>query len=109
MKQLVQGKRISTKSYTSMNTITISCDCFAIRTNIFRDYVSLLKNGKDIKEIARYDDDGKKLWAIHTLDHHGLSPHYHTWTDGKPSTDAYPLTQEMKQLLKKVKNYENNK
>ena len=74
-----------------------------------RIYVSLLKNGKDVKEIAKYGDDGKKLWAIHTLDHHGLSPHYHTWKDGKPSSDAYPLTTEMKQLLKKVQDYENSK
>ena len=71
-----------------------------------RIYVSLLKNGKDIKEIAQYGSDGKKIFSIHTLDHHGIKPHYHIWGDGKPSRDGYPLTADMKKLLTKIQNYE---
>lgn len=74
-----------------------------------RIYVAFFKDGKDIKEIAKYGKDGKKEWAIHTKDHHGVSPHYHKWKDGKPSHDAYPLTSEMKKLLKKIKDYADNK
>lgn len=70
-----------------------------------RIYVSFYASGKDVKQVAKYGSDGKKLWTIHTGDHHGLSPHYHIWKDGKQQKDAFPLTQEMKQLLKKVRNY----
>lgn len=70
-----------------------------------RIYVSFKANGKDVKEVAKYDSNGKKLWAIHTGDHHGLSPHYHVWKDGAPSKEGYSLTQEMQLLLKKVRNY----
>ena len=70
-----------------------------------RIYVSFMASGKDVKEIANYGSDGKKLWAIHTNDHKGLKPHYHIWKDGKPSKDGYTLTMDMQKLLKKVRNY----
>ena len=71
-----------------------------------RIYVSFYANGKDVKAVAKYGNDGKKLWEIHTADHHGLSPHYHIWIDGKPKEDdARPLTLQMKKLLKKIKDY----
>lgn len=71
-----------------------------------RIYVSIAKDGKNIYEIAKYGSDGKKLWEIHTGDHHGISPHYHIWENGKPKTrDAYALTPQMKKLLKKIQNY----
>ena len=74
-----------------------------------RIYVSLLKNGKDIKEIAKYGDEGKKLWCIHTLDHYGISPHFNIWKNGKQLHEGYRLTKEMNKLLKRIQNYENNK
>lgn len=70
-----------------------------------RIYVSFMANGKDVKEISQYGSDGKKLWAIHTNDHKGLKPHYHIWKNGAPSVDGYPLTTQMQELLKKVRNY----
>ena len=70
-----------------------------------RIYVSFLANGNDIKEIAKYGADGKKQWAIHTLDHHGIAPHYHVWNNGKPSKEGYKLTQAMYKLLKNIQNY----
>ena len=73
-----------------------------------RVYVSFLASGKDVKAIAKYDNDGKKLWEIHTNDHKGLKPHYHVWANGKPSKDGYPLTPEMSKLLKKARNYGSN-
>lgn len=74
-----------------------------------RIYVSLMANGKDVKAIAKYGNDGKKIYEIHTVDHKGLSPHYHFWENGKPKEAMYPLTSEMNNLLKKVRNYEDNK
>lgn len=70
-----------------------------------RIYVSFLANGDDIKEIAKYGPDGKKQWAIHTLDHHGISPHYHIWKDGKPLSGDNHLTKSMHQLLQKLRIY----
>jgi len=70
-----------------------------------RIYVSFMASGTDVKEIAKYGSDGKKIWAIHTNDHKGLKPHYHIWKDGKPSKEGYSLTPEMQKLLKKVRNY----
>ena len=70
-----------------------------------RIYVSFMASGNDIKEIAQYGSDGKKQLSIHTGDHHGLSPHYHVWKDGAQLGDANPLTQDMKSLLQKVRNY----
>lgn len=34
-----------------------------------------------------------------------LSPHFHIWNEGKPSDDGFPLTQEMKTLLYKVRSF----
>jgi len=70
-----------------------------------RIYVSFMATGKDVKEISQYGSDGKKLWAIHTNDHKGLKPHYHIWKNGAPSVDGFPLTTQMQELLKKVRNY----
>ena len=70
-----------------------------------RIYVAFMANGRDVKEIAKYDKDGKKVWAIHTNEHKGIQPHYHIWKDGKPTKDGFELTSEMKSLLKKVRNY----
>ena len=51
-----------------------------------------------LKGVAKYGDDGKKLFEIHTTDHKGLGAHYHPWKDGHP-LDAKPLTIELKKLL----------
>lgn len=70
-----------------------------------RIYVSFMANGQDVKEIAKYGSDGKKLWAIHTKDHKGIKPHYHIWKDGAPTEEGYPLTKDMQKILKKIRNY----
>ena len=71
-----------------------------------RIYVSFYLNGKDVKEIAQYDSDGKKIFSIHTDDHHGIKPHYHIWKDGKQLSEGYHLTADLKKLLTKIQNYE---
>ena len=80
-----------------------------------RIYAVFEKDGSDVKGIAKYGPDGKKLWEIHTTDHDNLGPHYHPWKDGRPVqiTDsngnkrnkACKLDEYRKMLLKKVRNY----
>jgi len=74
-----------------------------------RVYATFFGDGHDIKEIAKYDKNGHKEWAIHTNNHKGLQPHYHIWSNGKPSKEGFPLTKGMQSLLKKVRNYGSNK
>lgn len=69
-----------------------------------RIYATFRKDGKDVKSIAQYGDDGKKLWEIHTNDHHGLKPHYHVWKDGRP-VSVHTLTEGMKELLDRIRNF----
>lgn len=69
-----------------------------------RTYATFYKDGHDVKAIAKYGSDGKKLWEIHTVDHKGLGAHYHDWKDGSPTT-SHMLTAEMKALLNKVRNF----
>lgn len=73
-----------------------------------RVYVSFYTDGHDVKEVAKYGADGKKVYAIHTGDHKGISPHYHQWQDGRQLPDAHPLTPEMQNLLNYIRNYGNN-
>lgn len=69
-----------------------------------RIYVTFYKDGHDVKAIAKYGSDGKKLYEIHTIDHKGLGAHYHVWKEGKP-IEVHSLTSEMKILLDKVRNF----
>lgn len=81
-----------------------------------RIYAIFNKKGGDVKAIAKYGPDGKKMWEIHTTDHENLGPHYHPWRNGKPVqyfTDkgevknvAYGLDAYKQLLLNKVRNYE---
>jgi len=67
-----------------------------------------------LKSIAVYGSDCKKLYEIHVDHiHGGMQEHYHPWENGHPvkvgsgknaCNAAYLLTEEMKQLLQKVKN-----
>lgn len=80
-----------------------------------RTYAIFEKDGSDVKAIARYGPDGKKIWEIHTTDHDNIGEHYHLWENGspiqneaskgKPRNKAYSLTDEMKELLEKIRNY----
>lgn len=76
-----------------------------------RIYVSLKADGSTVKEIAKYGDDGKKVFVIHTAEHQNhktkekISPHYHKWENGKQLSYGYPLTTEMQQLLMYIRNY----
>lgn len=70
-----------------------------------RIYAEIRADGKDVGKIAKYGLDGKKLWEIHTTPHHDLKDHYHEWKDGRPVGKPKELTNEMKRLLDKVRNY----
>lgn len=84
-----------------------------------RVYAIFDKNGA-LKSIARYDSDCLKKFEMHfDHEHDGLKPHYHKWVDkgngkrgpekkgsGKNSKNkAYPLTEGMKKLYDKIKEY----
>ena len=66
-------------------------------------YAVFNKGGKGLKGVAKYGDEGKKLFEIHTTDHKGLGAHYHPWKDGHP-LDAKPLTEKLKKLLEDASN-----
>ena len=66
-------------------------------------YAIFNKDGKSLKSIAKYGDDCKKLFEIHTTDHKGLGAHYHNWKDGAQG-DALPLDSEKSKLLNDVLN-----
>lgn len=72
-----------------------------------RIYTIFEKDGSDVKAIAKYDSEGKKVWEIHTTDHKGLGVHFHLWKDGKPiegsekSLSGYP---PLLAILDKVRN-----
>lgn len=67
-------------------------------------YATFYKDGHDIKAIAKFGPDGKKLWEIHTVGHKDLGAHYHEWKNGRPISDK-PLTKAMLDILDKVRNY----
>lgn len=66
-----------------------------------------------LKSFAEYGSDCKKLYEVHVDHiHAGMSEHYHPWEDGHPvkigngkngSNAAFPLTENMKKLLKQIK------
>ncbi|MBP5772148.1 MAG: hypothetical protein J6W75_12520 [Bacteroidaceae bacterium] len=70
-----------------------------------RIYAIFKKNGSDVKCIAQYDSNGKKIWEIHTDDHYGLKPHFHYWKNGGQEEDAHPLIQVQLDLLNTVRNF----
>lgn len=41
------------------------------------------KDGTDVKSIARYGSDGKKICEIHTTDLKGIGEHFHKWNNCK--------------------------
>lgn len=69
-----------------------------------RIYATFYRDGRDIKAIAKYGPNGKKIWEIHTVDHRNLGPHYHDSSNGRPVSDK-PLTPEMWEILNNVRNY----
>lgn len=69
-------------------------------------YAIFNKDGNGVKAIAMYGDDGKKIWEIHTTDHHGMGSHFHYWKDGMPKDEEpHKLTPELKKLLDNVSNF----
>lgn len=83
-----------------------------------RVYAIFNKDGSDVKAIAKYGSDGKKMWEIHTTDHDNMGPHWHPWKDGRPvmcwdaskgkmRNVAHALTPEMELILNMVRNYGN--
>ena len=69
-----------------------------------RVYAVFYPNGSNLKEISMYTNH-MKTSVIHTEDHHGISPHYHNWSNGKQEKAAHHLTNYMKGLLKHVRDY----
>lgn len=81
-----------------------------------RIYAVFERDGSDVKAIAQYDSEGKKLWEIHTTDHDSLGVHIHPWENGRPvqykvgnkvRNVAYPLTDKQQELLEKIRKYGN--
>lgn len=73
-----------------------------------RIYSIFEKNGSDVKAIAKYDSNGKKIWEIHTTDHKGLGAHFHLWKDGKPikgSETSLVGHLDLLAILNKVRNF----
>lgn len=71
-----------------------------------RTYATFYRNGKGLKEIAEYGPDGKRINSIHIQDHKGMRSHWHPWMNGRQAQkDARPLTNEMKKLINKIKNF----
>lgn len=73
-----------------------------------RIYSIFEKNGSDVKAIAKYDSNGKKIWEIHTTDHKGLGAHFHLWKDGKPikgSETSLVGHPDLLAILNKVRNF----
>ena len=57
-------------------------------------YAMMDKKGRNLSRIAVYGADSKKMVEIHTEDHHGISPHYHLWRDGRPVGSVKPLSDD---------------
>ncbi len=81
-----------------------------------RIYAIFEKDGSDVKAIAKYGADGRKIWEIHTVDHEGLGVHFHYWENGHPERKfdiekgkmrnvAHELTPQMKKMLSNLRNY----
>lgn len=69
-----------------------------------RYYVAFRKDGKDVKSIAKYGTDGKKIWEIHTNEHNGIKPHFHYWKGNGQEEQGHPLTPEMRNILNRIRN-----
>ena len=69
-----------------------------------RYYVVFRKDGKDVKSIAKYGADGKKIWEIHTNEHNGIKPHFHYWYGTGQEEKGHPLTSEMCDILNLIRN-----
>lgn len=78
-----------------------------------RVYVLLnafFKPGQEIKGIAKYGKDGKKMWSIHTAIHKELKDgHYHIWKDGRPIGRPMPLTKRKRELLEFILGFKNKR
>ncbi len=57
-------------------------------------YAMMDKKGRKLSRIAIYGPDCKKIVEIHTEEHHGISPHYHLWKDGKPMNFVESLSND---------------
>lgn len=76
-----------------------------------RIYAIFRKDGKDVKAIAQYGKDGRKIWEMHTGEHYGIRPHYHRWEDKDNGSrgqqrEAHRLSGRMKSILRKVRNFD---
>lgn len=69
-----------------------------------RYYVAFRKDGRDVKSIAKYGADGKKIWEIHTNEHNGIKPHFHYWKGNGQEEQGHPLTPEMRDILNRIRN-----
>jgi|GEM_PF-1363354 len=66
-------------------------------------YAIFRKDGSGVKAITRYGGDRKKLYEIHTTEHHGMRLHVHYWKDGKPmGKEPDKLTPAMWKLFRNV-------
>ena len=70
-------------------------------------YSIFMRNGKDVKTIAKYDENGIAKWEIHNDNHHGIKPHIHLCNEkGYPiSNTGSELTPELASLFERVRNF----
>ena len=68
-------------------------------------YAIFRRDGNDVKAIAKYDGDCRKVWEIHTAEHENLHEHYHVWKHGCPTGQPKPLTEELRGILNLVRNF----
>jgi hypothetical protein len=71
-----------------------------------RIYATFYKDGHDLKSVAAYGPDHKKLYEIHTIAHHNLGAHFHYWKDGRPvDEEPHQLTPDMKKLIFNIRHF----
>lgn len=66
-----------------------------------RIYAIFHADGSTLKAYAKYDENCKKVFEVHTDDHKGLGAHYHPWKDGMPlgKKHVYKITPEMRSMI----------
>lgn len=78
-----------------------------------RMYATFYKDGSGVNEIAKYGEDHKKIWAIHSVGHDKkvTGPHVHEWNGNGRPDKPYSLTESDPRLalLHRVQNFQKTK
>lgn len=85
-----------------------------------RLYATFYKDGSGVNEIAKYGEDHKKEWAIHTSPHNSKKakkkgeavdgPHIHRWANGSAQgPEQFSSNDPRIGLLQRVQNFQKTK